>query len=54
MHPAAQHVRPCRRQEALVHEKRDDACPEQGLQRLEADIGQDVEQARARKQAVGD
>ena len=22
MHPAAQHVRPCRRQEALVHEKR--------------------------------
>ena len=44
---------PLGRQQALVYEKRDDPCPEQLLQRLEARIGQDIEQARAGKQPVG-
>jgi hypothetical protein len=50
----AQHVRPRHRQQALVHQKRDDPRPEQILQGLQGDIGQDVEQARAQEQAVGD
>ena len=54
VHPAAQHVRPRGRQQALVHEKRDDPRPEQLLQRLQADLGQHVEQPRAHEQPVGD
>ncbi len=38
MHPTPEHVRPFYRQQALVHQKRDDPSPEQLLQRLEADI----------------
>ncbi len=54
MHPAAQHVRPRGRQQALVHEKRDDPRPEHLLQRLEAGLGHDVEQPGAHEQTVSD
>ena len=54
MHPAAQHVGPRHRQQTLVHQKRDDPRPEHILQRLEAHIGQAVEQPRAGEEAVGD
>ena len=54
MHPAAQHVGPFHRQQALVHQKRDDPRPEHLLQRLDAHIGQAVEQPRAGEEAVGD
>jgi hypothetical protein len=54
MDPAAEHVRPCHRQQPLVRQKRDDPRPEQLLQRLEARLRQHVEQARAHKQTVRD
>ena len=57
MDPASQHVRSLHRQQALVHQKRDDPRPEHLLQRLEGDIGSrggGIEQARAHEQAVGD
>ena len=43
MHPAAQHVCPLHRQQALVHQKRDDPRPEQLFEGLEAGLGQDME-----------
>jgi len=54
MSTAAQHFCPRGRQEALVYEKRDDPRPEQLLQRLEGDVRQDVEQARAHEQTIRD
>jgi hypothetical protein len=54
MHPASQHVGPRHRQQTLVHQKRDNPRPEHLLQRLEAHIGQAVEQPRAGEEAVGD
>ena len=53
MHPTAQHSRSLWRQKTLPDQKREHPRPEQFLQRPEADIGHDVEQARAQEEPVG-
>jgi hypothetical protein len=53
MRPAAQHNRPRGRQEALPHQERNHPRPEQFLQGVEVGSRDDMEQAVACEQAVG-
>jgi len=54
MHPAAQHLGAGGWQQTLLDQKCDDSRTEHLLQRLDAHIGQAVEQPRAGEEAVGD